>query len=445
MSAIDQINGVAGEEEQQHIVDYKMVTFTLGGKDYGVNIMDVKEISKAERLTPVPNTAPYVRGVINLRGEIISTIDLRLMLHLPEPEIVPDEAEDVIFIKVDDHLIGIIVDQINDVIGIDSSTIQAPHPLFGDINLMYIDGVVEYQGRLYIILDSQAIFGADTAFAEEQTAAQSSTVKTEEPVPIAASSGENNEMPVETEALSYTFVTETLLTFKSFAVSEVNEEWVRNRFEKWSRERGPESASIQLKSHEDADAFLSGFYSAGRGDFWPVERANALGGLVPDAVKSSISVWEIGCGDGRETYSIASALMARLPEKQIKIWAQDSDLIKISNAPNLVFGKSDIPEWMLTFTTEGAKGTCFSPELSESIIFEYHDILNGNQLPQVDIIIAKDILSFLSPKDGAGLLHDFNEKLISGGILIVGDNERIPGGVWEAHEGPGIRWYTRAV
>ena len=64
-------------------VDFKMVTFSLAGKEYGVDIMSVKEIAKAARFTYVPNASTFVRGVYNLRGEIISVIDLRIFFHLP--------------------------------------------------------------------------------------------------------------------------------------------------------------------------------------------------------------------------------------------------------------------------------------------------------------------------------------------------------------------------
>ena len=64
-------------------VDFKMVTFSLAGKEYGIDIMSVKEIAKAGRFTYVPNAAPFVRGVYNLRGDIISVIDLRIFFHLP--------------------------------------------------------------------------------------------------------------------------------------------------------------------------------------------------------------------------------------------------------------------------------------------------------------------------------------------------------------------------
>ena len=73
---------VEEEEKVSEAVDYKMITFTLGGKDYAIDIMDVKEIAKTGRFTYVPNTLPFVLGVYNLRGEIIPIIDLRIFFHL---------------------------------------------------------------------------------------------------------------------------------------------------------------------------------------------------------------------------------------------------------------------------------------------------------------------------------------------------------------------------
>ena len=63
--------------------DFKMVTFSLAGKDYAIDIMKVKEISKASRFTYVPNTSPFVRGVFNLRGDIIKLVKPRIMFNLP--------------------------------------------------------------------------------------------------------------------------------------------------------------------------------------------------------------------------------------------------------------------------------------------------------------------------------------------------------------------------
>ena len=144
-------------KESAEVIDYKMVTFSLGGKDYGIDIMKVKEISKASKFTYVPNSIPFVKGVYNLRGDIISVIDLRLMFNLPVPE-KTSELENMIILRLEENTLGVVVDTIDKVVGISSERIQPPHPLFGDINIKFIKGIVENDSKLYIILDVESIF-----------------------------------------------------------------------------------------------------------------------------------------------------------------------------------------------------------------------------------------------------------------------------------------------
>ncbi|MFW5718588.1 MAG: chemotaxis protein CheW, partial [Spirochaetota bacterium] len=142
-----------------------MVTFSLGGKDYGVDIMKVKEIAKFESFTYVPNTQPFVVGVYNLRGDIISVIDMRIMFNLPAPQHAGGDPRDGLILRLDNGLIGVVVDGIDRVVGISSQTIQPPHPIFADVNIKYISGVVEHDERLYIVLDVERILGEE---ADEQ-------------------------------------------------------------------------------------------------------------------------------------------------------------------------------------------------------------------------------------------------------------------------------------
>ncbi|MBR1615237.1 MAG: chemotaxis protein CheW, partial [Treponema sp.] len=139
------------------IIDYKMVTFSLAGKDYAIDIMKVKEIAKAGRFTYVPNALPFVLGVYNLRGEIIPIVDLRLFFNIEVPERQYDAIENMLIVSVGEQIFGVVVDDIDKVVGIQKSTINPPHPLFGDINIKYIQGVVEVNNRLYILLDIERI------------------------------------------------------------------------------------------------------------------------------------------------------------------------------------------------------------------------------------------------------------------------------------------------
>ena len=144
-------------------IDFKMITFSLAGKEYGIDIMSVKEIAKAGRFTYVPNAAPFVRGVYNLRGDIISVIDLRTFFHLPAERKEEDALESLLILRIDEHVFGVIVDGIDKVVAISSAGIQPPHPIFGDINVKFIKGIVENSGKLYIILDAAMIFAPSKA------------------------------------------------------------------------------------------------------------------------------------------------------------------------------------------------------------------------------------------------------------------------------------------
>jgi len=136
--------------------DFKMVTFKLGGEYYGIDIMYVKEILKAKKFTLVPNALEFVLGVFNLRGEIMPIIDLAKMFHIESQN--QSELKSIIIIKVDNLLIGLVVDEISHVVPLRRADIQPPSPLLGTINERYIEGVVELNDKLYVVLDTEAIF-----------------------------------------------------------------------------------------------------------------------------------------------------------------------------------------------------------------------------------------------------------------------------------------------
>ena len=130
--SLESLAEAVNEEKKDKLttIDFKMVAFSLAGKDYAIDIMKVKEIAKAGRFTYVPNTDPYVLGVYNLRGDIISIIDLRTFFNIDVPERTGKEIEKMIIVGVGDQSYGVVIDAIDKVVGIQKSTIQPPHPLF---------------------------------------------------------------------------------------------------------------------------------------------------------------------------------------------------------------------------------------------------------------------------------------------------------------------------
>ncbi|MDR1575834.1 MAG: chemotaxis protein CheW [Treponema sp.] len=424
-----QVNAELQEQkERADTVDFKMVTFSLAGKDYGVDIMNVKEIAKADKFTYVPNAASFVKGVYNLRGDIIPIIDFRTFFHLPQ-EKKEDGQENMLILHINDQVYGTIVDRIDKVVGLNQETIQPPHPIFGDINIKYISGVVEKQGDLYIILDVVRIFAQNKEDkSKAQTMAGDAGGFYVPPPPSPEEQSQEQQQAAEDTAVG--FIKESLSALRRFNITPVNEAWLRRRFAEWSIGRSGED--LQLKGASDAEEFLGSFHSPCTGVFWDDNYAAAVKNALPDLPSNNIQVWNIGCGKGYETFSFACILKRRYPDGHIKIWANDNDIMAISEAPNMVFDIDEVPGYYRSFMSKGKNGYSFNQAIKDSIVFEYHDILNDNPLPDLDIILVRDVLSFLLEEDQNKLITGFGEKLKNRGLAILGQNEEISGEGWHS-------------
>ena len=407
------------------IVDYKMVTFSLAGKDYAIDIMKVKEIAKAGRFTYVPNALPFVLGVYNLRGDIIPIIDLRLFFNIDMPEREYDALENMLIVSIGELTFGVVVDEIDKVVGIQKSSINPPHPLFGDINIKYIQGVVEVNNRLYILLDIEKIFGSkadskssEDAVAREMTARMA--VAAQAPVKKQAAKAPAPKV----EKVDYSFVVDSLASMRKFSASALNDKWMQTRYKEWEGERGKDKT--QLQNPTDADMFLKKFYSPFSGAWWDKNYADSIFKALPDNTAKQIVVWNPGCGKGPETYSLACVLKKRYPEAKVRIYAHEVDLLSISNAPLLAVPADVANDWYAPYITKKANGDfTFISEIRDSILFEYHDCANTNNLPSCDIIFARDVLSFLPESSQQTIVTDFTEKLKGNGVVFLGQNESL--------------------
>ncbi|MEX2442860.1 MAG: chemotaxis protein CheW [Alkalispirochaeta sp.] len=435
---------------RQEQIDFKMVTFSLGGKDYGIDIMRVKEIAKFAQFTYVPNTAPFVRGVYNLRGDIISVIDLRLMFNLPAQEQEKGKPENGLILRLETNMIGVVVDHIDKVVGISSSQVQPPHPIFGDINVKYISGVAEHEDRLYIILDVDRIFTRDSE--ENEAAAQRSYEAVEQPATKAPVAPRPAQVPEEKSpreeaddhGAEREFVIQGLETFSGFYVTDLNREWFDARFDEWRRTRKAEGKDVQFVGEPDAQDFLSTFHSRYTDRFWQNDYVTEIVHVLPEPQSQLVHVWNPGCGAGYESFSIAALLRVNFPNRQVKVWAGDKDLMKISSAPNITFNRSDIPSEWTDLVVQGKNGLRFSEGTKELILFEFSDVLNTAGIPKMDYVVARDLLSMHSESDQRSILETFEETLKPGGALLLGDNERVTdGAAWEEITGDTLTVYRR--
>ena len=137
-------------------IEGKYLTFSLKNEIYGIPISSVKEINAMMNITEVPNTPKYVKGVINLRGKIISIMDLRLRLGMPEQDysertcIVVVETMTATNIK---KKIGVVVDNVAEVIEIKSSELEDFEEDLKDDLEAFINGIAKVKDKIIIILD----------------------------------------------------------------------------------------------------------------------------------------------------------------------------------------------------------------------------------------------------------------------------------------------------
>jgi purine-binding chemotaxis protein CheW len=128
-----------------------IVGFKVGRETYGVPITSLHEIVRVPEITAVPDAPDYVEGVINLRGKIVSVLDLRK--RLGEVAIAPSKRNRILVVEHRGRLCGLIVDSASDVLKIPAADIDPSPTEFVEGGLNCVTGLGKYQGRLIVLLD----------------------------------------------------------------------------------------------------------------------------------------------------------------------------------------------------------------------------------------------------------------------------------------------------
>ncbi len=131
--------------------EHHIVGFRIGRETFGVPISLVHEIVRVPEITSVPDSPGYVEGVINLRGKIVSVLDLRK--RFGEKEIVATKKNRILVSEVNGKMVGLIVDSASEVLRIPDSDVHPALSVFGDSEVNYVTGVGKVQGRLIILVD----------------------------------------------------------------------------------------------------------------------------------------------------------------------------------------------------------------------------------------------------------------------------------------------------
>ena len=137
--------------EQEDTQKDKYLTFTLGNEIYGIGISHVIEIIGIQKITEVPDMPDYVRGVINLRGQVIPILDVRTRFQMPFREY--DERTCVVVVQVNDRFIGLVVDTVNEVADIPEEMVSLPPRIAQSTASRYIEGMGKVGDEVKILLN----------------------------------------------------------------------------------------------------------------------------------------------------------------------------------------------------------------------------------------------------------------------------------------------------
>jgi len=136
----------------------QVVSFVLEDVEYGVDILNVHEIQKVNQIAHLPNTPDFIKGILNLRGDVIPVVDLRIRFGLEVGDIT--EFSRIIVIDIDGKKIGLLVDNVNKVIRIPEANVSPPSELITDLSEEFVRGIGRLQDHLIVILNMTNIVGS---------------------------------------------------------------------------------------------------------------------------------------------------------------------------------------------------------------------------------------------------------------------------------------------
>ena len=159
---------MAAQHEAQ-VAREEFLSFRLGHEEYAIDILKVQEIRAHEAVTRIANAPAYLKGVINLRGQIVPIVDLRVKLSMERVEV--DASTVVIILNIAGRVIGMVVDAVSDVVALAPDQIR-PAPAFGNlVDASFIRGIAPVEERMLILVDIARLMTSGELAVVEKAAA----------------------------------------------------------------------------------------------------------------------------------------------------------------------------------------------------------------------------------------------------------------------------------
>lgn len=155
MQASPQMSSSENDAQEEALNSSKFLTFVIGDACYGLDIAHVTEIIGLQKITAMPDVPTYIKGVINLRGNVIPVMDVRSRFGLMNRDY--DDRTCIIVIHVESTSIGLVVDTVSEVLDIDHANIQPPPSMGSDTSSCYISGLGKVDTDVKVLLDARRL------------------------------------------------------------------------------------------------------------------------------------------------------------------------------------------------------------------------------------------------------------------------------------------------
>ncbi len=151
------------------------ISFKIGGEEYAIDIMAVREIKGWTETTSLPNQAQHILGVMNLRGTIVPVFDLRCRFGMGLTEATRSHV--VVIVAVLDRIVGLLVDAVSDILTIDSSDIRPVPEMNRGVATDFLSGIVSINEQMVVILSLEELFSRASVEKAFQDSAEPQTVQ----------------------------------------------------------------------------------------------------------------------------------------------------------------------------------------------------------------------------------------------------------------------------
>ena len=130
---------------------HQFIKFMVAELTFGIEITQIHQILKPQQIFKVPNTAPYIEGLLNLRGRVLTVFNLRKRFALPEKE--NDDNTKIIIVTMDEFLLGFIVDSVTEIVRVPDEEIEPTPPSLQGLDKRFLSGVAKVDDNVILLLD----------------------------------------------------------------------------------------------------------------------------------------------------------------------------------------------------------------------------------------------------------------------------------------------------